>query len=119
MNTEWLDQIIFDAVGAAKELYLLSIQVVYNDAWIGIIGDTCIMLFVFSIGIGIPIKVWRITEKEDDEDARFGARVAITAIGIVVIFFTSLSYTDAITEYTKRLTTPEWYALERIERLVK
>lgn len=119
MNIEWIDQMISDVVGVAGELYTTSTKVVYNDALIDLYSTFIWASFAIVLSLLVSILMWKgVKDDKDKEFVRF-MRVGIPIVFTICIFLSFCSTFNTALKATKHLTTPEWYALERIERLVK
>jgi len=120
MNIEWIDQMIEDVVGVVHELYVLSSQVVFNDAVIDLVRASIWIVLFAVLGTTILVIAFRLA-KLDWEEEILGTLIRIFSSVIVGMLFMMILHANigTISDSAKKLTTPEWYALERIERLVK
>lgn len=118
-----MDKIILDTVGVAKELHTVSSRVVYNDASIDIYASLVSIFLVTALLFVIGFGIWKLSRevaaKEKDSELKLIATCVTAAIILMIFCMSFVASYISITEAAKRLTTPEWYALERIERLVK
>jgi len=110
---------ISDVVGVVGELYIVSTKVVYNDALIDIYSYLLWLAFVVTLLLLGSAIIWRLVRNNKDKVFVADTKICIPIVFIICIFLLGCSIFPPLLDAFKHLATPEWYALERIERLVK